>query len=454
MSAMMQMRLLCAGSLWALLPLLCCMHTQAGETEDSLKSIKSRLPFISTGEFFFRREPRDYTRENKVTAAWKILTELHSPQLVTADLLQLATHTDADIRALALLALLAKETPEVVPACLRLVKNDATTLPREERPLGMSGEVLDQAYTRPQTVGDVAQTVLYNLGWLGNEPSAESWWAPRKDNPDWLAWHKLRFQRAVKGTYAPEATVKSDIRRFMDSLEALPRSTRAWMLLYLADDVFMSRGQWEDWYATEAEMVAAARELGPEALLEFMRSGKRQGLREPALDKPENGRRFIVIYASQLFTPAHAEELLKLKLYTAAADADPTLVRRAVDSAMKDLDDRFEGWERARAMAALAALGDSTDRESAVKWFYEEPNSDGGSTPQAVFLGDLKQRKPKEWRDIAHRLVADPSFERLRSLDVMYLSILVDTMEGGPPPPARDDAEYNRRRLRGKFRAE
>lgn len=445
------MRLLCAG-IWIVPLLLCGVRTQAGETEDVLQSIKSRLPFISTGEFYFRREPRDYTRGYQVTAAWKILTELNAPQLVTADLVQLTTHSDADIRALALLALLAKETPEVVPACLKLVKNDAATLPREARPSGMTGELMDHPFTHPQTVGDVARTILYRLGWLGNDPDTEAWLAPRKDNPDWLAWHKLRYERAVKGFYHPEDSVRPALRRFTDSLEALPRATRAWVLLYLADDVFGSSGHWLDWFATEAEMIAAARELGPEALLEFLRSGKRAGLRVSQLDKPENGRRFIITYAARLFSPVQAEELLKLKLYTAAADADPALVRGAVGAAMKDLDGEYESWDRAHAMAALAALGDTSDRERAVKWFYEEPNPSGGSTPQSIFIHDLEFRKPKEWRDIARRLVEHPSFERLRSLDVMYLSILVDIMEGnGPPRPFRDDAAYNRQRLREKF---
>ncbi|QIF05741.1 hypothetical protein G5S37_31010 [Roseimicrobium sp. ORNL1] len=431
-----------------MLLLLCPAHMQAGETEDALKSIKSRLPFISTGEFYFRREPRDYTQGNQVTAAWKILTELQAQQLVTADLLQLTAHADPDVRALTLLALLTKETPELVPACLKLVTDQAAVLPREERPSGMSGERLDQPITYPQTVGDVARVILYRLGWLGNDPDTEAWWAPRKDNADWLAWYKLRYERAVKGYGFLQDTERPDLRRFMDSLEVLPRATRAWVLLYLVDDVMLP-DYWQDWFAKEAEMIAAARELGPEALLEFMRSGKRGGLRLPELDKPENGRRFIIKYAAQLFTPAHAEELLKLKLYTAAADADPSLVRRAVDAATKDLVANYQNFDRALVMAALATLGDVADRDRAVKWFYDEPNVGGAQT---AFIHDLEFRKPKEWRDIARRLVEHPSFERLRSLDVMYLSILVDIMEGnGPPPPARDDAAYNRKRLREKF---
>jgi hypothetical protein len=313
----------------------------------------------------------------------------------------------------------------------------------------MAGERLDQPVTYPQTVGDVARVILYRLNWLGNDPDTEAWWAPRKDNPDWLEWHKLRYERAVKGGIFPDGTGRPDLQRFMGSLEVLPRATRAWVLLYLADDVFGSLGCWVDWFAPEAEMIAAARELGPEALLEFIRSGKRASLRVPELDKPENGRRFIITYAAQLFTPAQAEELLKLKKYTAAADADPALLRRAVDAAMTDLDGEYESWDRAHAMAVLAARGDATDRERAVKWFYDEPNEGGA---QSIFIKDLRFRKPKEWRDIARRLVEHPSFERLRSLDVMYLGILVDIMEGdGPPRPFRDDAGYNRKRLREKF---
>ncbi len=61
-------------------------------------------------------------------------------------------------------------------------------------------------------------------------------------------------------------------------------------------------------------------------------------------------------------------------------------------------------------MAALASLGDDTDRGSAVKWFFDEPNNEGGSTPQGGFIRELEHRHPEQWRDIVRRIVAHPKF--------------------------------------------
>lgn len=443
--------------------MLCCAEGRAGETEDSLVSIKSRLRFISTGDFLFRRQPQDYTLTKEVTTAWETLKELHSTRLAKGDLLQLVSHPDADVRALAVLALVAKETPEVVPMCMKLVDDHAPVLQRQYHPVGMTLDSdVSRVFTQPQTVADVARSVLSFFRYPIPDgkrnrtlitPEAASWWARRKDNPGWLAWHQFLYNRATQGTRPLQASDAPHVRRFMDSLTALPPTTRAWVVLYLADDVFSISGQWEDWFATETEMVAAAKVLGAEALLEFLRSGMRQGLREPALDKPENGRRFIVTYASQLFGAEHAEALLALKLYTAAADADPAQVRRVVAAGMKDLDDPTQRWGRAGVMAALATLGDGTDRERAAKWFYEEPVYEGGTTAQSVFINELKRRKPKEWREIVRRLVVDPGFDQLPPLDVMYLAMLVDNLEG-LAGSVRNATEYDRKRLRAKFSVE
>jgi len=86
------------------------------------------------------------------------------------------------------------------------------------------------------------------------------------------------------------------------------------------------------------------------------------------------------------------------------------MVRRAADAAMQLLTRNYQRQDRARVMAALASLGDDTDRGSAVKWFFDEPNNEGGSTPQGGFIRELEHRHPEQWRDIVRRIVAHPKF--------------------------------------------
>ncbi|MCB9874865.1 MAG: hypothetical protein H6821_11875, partial [Planctomycetaceae bacterium] len=410
----------------------------ATEAEDELVAIKSSLPFISLHDFLGHRPPRAYGERAKVIAAWETLKRLDSPKLTVAELKLLANHKDADIRALAVLAMVAKETPEVVPLCLRLKNDPAATIPAHYEPGGRTtGE--RQLYTSPQTVGSIATSVLNMVSYRRSltldgstrvEPDDAEWWALRKDNQGWLAWHEFLYRRASQGTMPVPDAAKPDIQRFRTTVDALPAATRAWVLLYLADDVFMGNGFWQNDYATEKEMIQAVRGLGAAALIEFLRSGKRLGLREPFLDDARKGRRFIMTYAPQLFTAENAEALMQLKLYTAAADADPKIVRRAVVAAMKEYTGEYKGWERAEAMAALASLGDDSDRSSAVKWFFEEPNKAGGSTSQSIFIHELERRHPTQWSDVVRRIVAHPTFDQLQPMDVMNLAMMVGKFRG------------------------
>jgi hypothetical protein len=87
----------------------------ASETEQALVAIRNELPFISLGAYLVNREPRDYSSEKRVQTAWTVLQGLHSSELPISELLELSEHPNADLRALAILAIVAKETPTLFP---------------------------------------------------------------------------------------------------------------------------------------------------------------------------------------------------------------------------------------------------------------------------------------------------------------------------------------------------
>jgi hypothetical protein len=136
-------------------------QTRAVDADAHLQSIRSRLPFISTRDFLYRREPRDTTRDKEqVAAAFRVLMELETPKLRVADLVRLTSHSEPDIRAMALLGLVAQESREVIPACIRLVNDNALTLPLQQdlrsiRPLDDF-----RVATEPQKVGHIARRIL------------------------------------------------------------------------------------------------------------------------------------------------------------------------------------------------------------------------------------------------------------------------------------------------------
>ncbi len=288
------------------------------EAETELAAIKARLPFFCPAEFLYRGQLPDHSANGEVSAARKVLARLYSPKLTVANLKTLSSHADADIRALAMLGLVAKETPEIVPVCIRLMNDRAETIPAYvERNTRSPGD--RQIYTEPQTVGDIARKILEMVNCplryhdptaVSFKPKAAAWWASRRDNPDWLSWYQFLYMRASQGSIPPPPEAKTAIQRLRKRIDALPPATRSWTLLYLSDDVFLSRGRWENYFATEEEMISAVQDLGAEALIEFLRSGKRLGLREPSLDEGRRGRRFIVTYAPHFFTAGNVGALM------------------------------------------------------------------------------------------------------------------------------------------------
>ncbi len=423
----------------------------AVDADSYLQSIRSRLPFVSTHDFLYRREPRDVTRDkDKVAAAFRVLMELESSELSVPDLVRLTVHAEPDIRVLALLGLVAQESREVIPACMRLVDDSALTLPlqldRRSFPLRPDqGSVAKPEYrvaTEPQKVAHVARRILKMVGCplpydhsprtgkltRANTDEVNQWWSARKDNPDWLKWFEFLYQRASQGTWPVLAAAEGRIARFRRLADALPAETRAWLLLYLADDVLSMDGEWHSYYASMEEMIDAAKVLGPEKLIAFLKDGQRRGLSDPELDDTRKGQRFVIRNAIDLFQKEHARALLELKHFTAATDADPTSVRRLANAGMSRLKSSHQSWERGKLMAALAVHGKEADRQTATKWFYAEANRDGGSSAQSVFIGALRHRRPDNWREIIRPIVAHQDFEQLKPLDVIYLALLVQKL--------------------------
>jgi WD40 repeat protein len=434
--------------------LLASQPASTGEAETRLRSIKSRLPFIPTTDFFYRREPRDFTRDkDSVAAAHRALMELESPKLQVAELVELTRHTDPDIRALAVLGLVAQESREVVPACIRLLDDDAKTLPLKtdyHDGFGANARVA----TEPQKIADITRRILGMVGCPepNHRRDVEAWWAKRNGNPDWLGWYEFLYRRASQGTSPVPATAKERIARFRKQVDSLPVMTRAWLLLYLADDVFVMDGEWHDHYATMDEMLDAARKLGPDALIAFLRDGHRQGLKPPDLDTKGNGQRFIVTNAIHLFGREHAPALLKIGRFTAAADADPIMVHRAVEAGKRRFIGDVSSWDLAKLMAALAVHGNAADRAEVAKWFYTVPNDTNGSSAQSIFIEDIKNRRPANWREIVKPLVAHSGFDQLKPLDVVYLALLVQKLGNASLKEAIDNYREDPSRLRNALR--
>ena len=162
------------------------------------------------------------------------------------------------------------------------MNDDADTLPLQ-RDLRSVFDPDARVATEPQKVAHIARHILTMVGCplpyghssrtgeltIASTQEVAQWWAARKDNPDWLNWYEFLYLRASQGTTPVPKTAADRITRFRRQIDVLQAVPRAWILLYLADAVFMSDGEWHNDFASQEEMIDAANLLGPENLIAF-----------------------------------------------------------------------------------------------------------------------------------------------------------------------------------------
>ncbi len=407
----------------------------ADELEDSFSKLADQIPFVNYGNFLFDRTSRPARSDPRVAAAESVLRAALEEKVAFALMAKLADHANPRVCTLALMNLYASENPEAFRIIASHVRDTAPTFPSclesssampEREPLPME----------PMTVGAVATRMLNMIGYpstwtrvSGDDPTFETWGAPRLGNPDWIGWQDFRFRRATGGVKLLPAERAEKVEDFKQALAALPAAVRTWTWLGVADDYLMLPA-YDTPLATEAEIVEAGRKLGPEALLAFLRDGSRAGMREPKIDDPERGRRFILLHGKQLFREQDAAELAKMGHFVAAADADPKNASALVRQAMEAWHEPYRSWERARAMAALLDLRTEAETDFVVEWFYATPFDAARSSDQSVFLTEFRRRNPAGWEEPMKRIIAHPDFELLTAMDVAHVARLLNERSG------------------------
>jgi WD40 repeat protein len=419
--------------------------------EDSLVRLSDQIPYVGYGDFLYGRKDGILSDHAAVKEAERSLQAALDEPLAIDRLAKLAEHSDPRVRTLALLKLYALENHDALRVIHRHLGDAAATFPKLDWTHDPAGAAIPA--TEPATVGRVAGLMLEMTGYPahwerrgGKDPTFEAWSAKRLGNPEWIGWYDFLYKRATGGTSPIPAESAGRIAEVRKKLDASPFAVRAWMWFGVADDPLMAP------LATEAEMVEAGKKLGAEALLAFLRDGTRAGLREPKVDDPERGRRFILSHAKQLFREQDSEALAAMGQFTAAADADPKsaseLIRRLLGA-----KDRPGDGDIAQAMAALLDLQGDTEAEFVVKWFYDTPSYPHGSSAQSGFIREYQRRRPAAWQRPASLLVGHPAFERLPPLDLMYLGMMVNQLSGQEIVPAGMRNEIFEMEARNRLRA-
>ena len=413
-------------------PVVFPLQVQAAEPEDSYVRFAKEIPFVYNN-FLYGREPWGEDRTEEVVKALKSMDLAMRVEGSFEQFAALADHADPRVRTLALIKLYASGNPEAFRVIQRHQDDQAEGLPKMEIPLGRAGFEKPFFTTAKASVGSYATSMLYMIGyppvWGEREVGFEAWSKPRLGNPDWIGWYEFRFKVAGQGSRPIQEEAQAQVAAFKQELARCPDAVRAWVWFGVADDFLMSPA-YDTPLATEAEMIEAGRKLGPEALLAFLKDGSRAGLREPRIDNPEWGRRFILLHAKQFFREKDAPALAHLGLYTAAADANPKMASELIRMGLAALDRRYQNSERGIAMATLLDLQPGRERDFVVNWFYETPLDPSNNGSQYSFYAEYQRRKPQGWEETAKALVAHPAFERLGTLDTSYLAHLVNTLGG------------------------
>lgn len=398
---------------------------QADEVEDRLVEASTRIEFISYPYFCIAQLAHPFgSAEPRVQNAAKALKEALLVPATFEQLEKLAGHPNPRVRTLALMKLYDLREHDAFPVIAKHLDDQGESFPDVE--VSYTGK-RDEVWitTEKATVGRVASRMLSMIDYPpasgDRKASFETWSKPRLGNPDWVGWYDFLYRVATGSTSPVQPEAAPRLAALREKLAGCPAAFRTWFWFGIADDCLMQPA-YDTPFATEAEMVEAGRKLGPKILLAFLKDGTRSGLRDPYIDQPERGKRFILQHAKQLFREEDSNRLAEMGYHIAAADANPKeasiLIRRG----------GFQGYEAGLAMAALLDHRSEAETEYVVKWFYDTPGAFRASSYQSGFIHEYERRRPVDWEKPIRALVAHPGFERLDSLDVAYLGQMVNKL--------------------------
>lgn len=423
----------------------------ADELEDAYLEAAEQIPYVDydaalRGESFGIGAPQERTK-----AIEKVLHEVMGQAADRAQIEKLAEHRDARVRTLALMKLYAIGDSAAFRSIARLSADTASTFPK----LGLPANPIlrdEDVHPQPMQTWEVSREMLEMIGYQlpppdykGEKPSFETWSAPRLDNPDWIGWQEFLYKRASvrervirdepKGVRPPRPRAQVTGPRpapepdpkmvaYKAQLDAGPAAVRTWLWLAIAERL---EPPYENPLATEAEIIEAGKKLGPDALLAFVTTGARAGLREPRIDDPEKGRKFILAHAKDLFREQDAKALAGSGYFIAAADVDPANASTWIRQGLPSGSGPAASHDQAKAMAALLALQGDREQDFVLKWFYD----DSGKPETSSFLHEYQQRRPAGWEKAMKAIVGHPKFEQLSVRSAIQIAHLTNILGGG-----------------------
>ena len=443
----------------------------AGVTRAKFQTVAAELEFFDIGAFLYDRPAfSDFTADASARPAptdtrvvaryFQALGQVLDPNIPVAHVAPLCHDTDPKVRTLALAALFQRNDAHLLPLMVDLTGDTALTFPGHAA-LTQQRSARAGVGPPPQklSVGDVANAMVnfylgragYHYGAAGTsgEPGFADYWVRRREREFCASWFSVALDRASRGTLPTQPQYRSDIRAVRRRIDALPAADRDWTLLFLNGDYG------SDALVSEAELVAAAKRRGADALLSVLRD------RIPSTDPDVQHRAsndglyqrlmgWILARAPELLRSDMADALLDCERWQrdyqkrhegaplitpawpiAAARLRPERGHDILVAAWPRFQGEYQGEERVSLMSALAAVGDARDFGFISPWFFAPPPAKYDGTfsegRQSEFLSRLpRQEAPHGTHQIVARLILDARFDGAKFWAVKSASELVN----------------------------
>lgn len=421
----------------------CSSALQAETTEEAYLRFARNISGLDYGDFLYQRTDSFLFASNPdLKASSENLDQAMAVGTTLNELSELAKHPEPKVRTLALMRLYNMEEPAALRVIYARSGDMAEAFP--SRSFLTQDHESDRMLldTQPITVGSLASLMLkqadFPVRWLGDPATGGS-------IEEWIGWYEYLYFRATGRT---DPILKERFPKMVAvrrKIDALPPVTRAWMLLAIGTiDLHTNenrdpRENLAPLFATEEELIAAAKQLGPDVLLAFLRDGTRTGLRDPKSDDATKGRGFIIAHAGELFREQDAEVLKSMGEIVAACDAKPTMASLWIREELDRCDKERSGYGKGKVLAALLDLCGDRERDFIVGLFYVGLGKDDSSYEQQEFIRELKRRKPKEWKNTFQKIVEHSEFEHLGHLTVVYFTSLTAKLGNARIPTNQDN---------------
>lgn len=376
-------------------------------------------------------------------------------------LAELLKHPDPRVRTLALGALFEREDGRDLPLIATLVDDAEPTFPDLHDSIGSQGGPRPMSELEsPQTVGEVAKAML--RFWMvpeemSNAPEKETfsdYWKRHANRDHYASWFAVKMKRATRETIPILPVYRSDIRRVLDLMDALPSPDREWTQLYVLAPGGWNEFEKEDLVAQDGELIAMINELGPESLLHFLQGQKVSDDPDLLMDKDNREfirmSNFILRHADQLLRPEDSDALLACEYVEhdsgginpawaiGAALVKPARAGEILHNALAHETRTYE-TAAGRLAGAVWRIRGPAEMDFLVDWFYATlPTATEPLHQPVAFLWEVKAAARPDTKLLFVALVKDPRFDHTDWNTLLEILSVVNANRATPLVKERD----------------